>query len=110
MTGTPEVFASRADYDDLVASLVAVGFIPDASKLYWDARPSSHAPTLEFRVADVCPTIDETVMVAGLCRALARTCLEQNRRGEPLDAHRPELLRPPAGAPRGSASTGSWST
>jgi len=93
MTGTPQLFASRADYDDLVASLVAVGMIPDASKIYWDARPSSHAETLEFRMADVCPTVDEAVMVAGLCRALARTCVEQHRDGVPLDAPRPELLR-----------------
>jgi carboxylate-amine ligase len=90
--GMPQVFASRAEYDELVASLVAVGMISDASKIYWDARPSSHAETLEFRVADVCPTIDETVMVAGLCRGLARTCLEQHRRRKPMDAPRPELL------------------
>jgi carboxylate-amine ligase len=93
MTGTPHVFASRQDYDNLVASLVAVQMIPDASKIYWDARPSSHAETLEFRVADVCTTVDEAVMVAGLCRALARTSLAQHRDGVPLDPPRPELLR-----------------
>jgi carboxylate-amine ligase len=92
MTGTPQLFASRADYDACVASLVAVGMIPDASKIYWDARLSPHFDTLEFRVADVCPTIDEAVMVAGLCRALARTCVVHHRQGIPLDASRPELL------------------
>ena len=92
MAGMPHVFASRADFDDLVTSLVGVGMISDASKIYWDARPSSHAETLEFRVADVCPTIDEAVMVAGLCRALARTCLEQHRSGKPFEVIRPELL------------------
>jgi carboxylate-amine ligase len=93
MAGMPQIFASRDDYDNLVSSLVAVGMISDASKIYWDARPSSHAETLEFRVADVCPTIDEAVMVAGLCRALARTCLEQHRGGIALDPPRPELLQ-----------------
>jgi glutamate---cysteine ligase / carboxylate-amine ligase len=93
MAGLPQVFASRDDYDDLVASLVAVGMISDASKIYWDARPSSHAETLEFRAADVCPTVDEAVMVAGLCRALARTGVEQHRTGTPLDLPRPELLQ-----------------
>jgi carboxylate-amine ligase len=93
MAGMPQDFASRAEYDELVASLVAVGMISDASKIYWDARPSSHAETLEFRVADVCPTIDEAVMVAGLCRALARTCLELHRSGQPLDCVRHELLK-----------------
>ena len=93
MAGMPQAFASRQEFDDLVTSLVAVGMISDASKIYWDARPSSHFKTLEFRVADVCPTIDEAVMVAGLCRALARTCLEQHRSGKPMAALRPELLQ-----------------
>jgi carboxylate-amine ligase len=93
MAGLPHVFASRADYDDLVASLVAAGMITDASKIYWDVRPSSHAETLEFRMADVCPNVDEAVMVAGLCRALAQTGLEQHRKGTPLDPPRHELLQ-----------------
>jgi glutamate---cysteine ligase / carboxylate-amine ligase len=93
MTGAPHVFTSRQDYDELVGSLVAVGMIQDASKIYWDARPSSHVATLEFRVADVCTTVDEAVMVAGLCRAVARTSLTEHREGVPLDPPRPELLR-----------------
>jgi glutamate---cysteine ligase / carboxylate-amine ligase len=93
MTGTPYSFASRAEYDDLIGALTAVGVIDDASKIYWDVRPSSHVETLEFRVADVCLTIDEAVMIAGLCRALVRTCHEQYVRGEPVPPARPELLR-----------------
>jgi carboxylate-amine ligase len=93
MAGIPQVFTSREEFDDLVTSLVAVGMIADASKIYWDARPSSHAETLEFRVADVCPTVDETVMVAGLFRALAISCLEEHRSGTPMNAVRPELLQ-----------------
>lgn len=93
MTGIPHEFASRAEFDDLMESLVATGVIDDASKIYWDVRPSSHVETLEFRVADVCMTIDETVMIAGLCRALARACHEDSLRGEPTEPIRPELLR-----------------
>jgi len=93
MAGTPQVFASRHEYDELVAALVATGSISDASKIYWDIRPSSHLETLEYRIADVCMTVDEAVMVAGLCRALARTCHEQHRRGVPIKHARPELLR-----------------
>jgi carboxylate-amine ligase len=91
--GTPQVLASRAEYDELVAALVAIGLIEDGSKIYWDVRPSSRFETLEFRVADVCTTIDEAVMVAGLCRALVRECAARERRGEPYAHERPELLR-----------------
>ncbi|HEX8202546.1 MAG TPA: carboxylate-amine ligase [Isosphaeraceae bacterium] len=93
MVHTPYVLADRAEYDALIAALVATGSISDASKIYWDVRPSSHFQTLEFRVADVCMAIDEAVMIAGLCRALARTCHDQHLRGEPIEHARPELLR-----------------
>jgi len=93
MTGTPHTFASRAEFDEVVRALTEVGVIDDGSKIYWDVRPSSHFETLEFRVADVCSTIDEAVMIAGLCRALARTCRDQHLRGEPIASVRPELLR-----------------
>jgi carboxylate-amine ligase len=93
MTGTPHPFASRAEFDELIASLTTAGIIDDGSNIYWDVRPSSHLPTLEFRVADVCMAVDETVMVAALCRALARACHDQWARNEPLDPVRPELLR-----------------
>jgi carboxylate-amine ligase len=91
--GPPHVLTSRAQYDDVVDSLVKTGVISDGSKIYWDVRPSSHVETVEFRVADVCATIDEAVMVAGVCRALARTCLRDHERGVACDHARPELLR-----------------
>jgi glutamate---cysteine ligase / carboxylate-amine ligase len=93
MTGTPYPFASRAEYDELVAALVATGTIDDASKLYWDVRPSSHVETIEYRIADVCTSIDEAVMIAGLCRALAKTAHDESMCGLPLDPVRPEILR-----------------
>jgi carboxylate-amine ligase len=93
MTGVPAEFASRAEFDEVVASLVATGSIEDASKIYWDIRPSMHFETLEFRVADVCSTVDEAVMVAGLCRALAVACLEDGEAGTHPMAFRPEVLR-----------------
>ena len=93
MAGAPLVFGSRAEYDRLVEVLVATGSVSDATKIYWDVRPSARFETLEFRVTDVCLTVDEAVMTAGLVRALARTCYGQAARDEPLEPVRPELLR-----------------
>ena len=91
--GTPHLLDSRAEYDALVADLTAIGIIDDASNIYWDVRPSMHFETLEFRVADVCSTIDEAVMLAGLCRGLARSCHTLDLSGAPLPNPRPEILR-----------------
>ncbi|MBA3806162.1 MAG: carboxylate-amine ligase [Acidobacteria bacterium] len=93
MAGTPRVFASRAEYDSLVEALVKTESITDGTKIYWDVRPSARFKTIEFRVTDVCMTVDEAVMIAGLVRALAQTCYAQAVRDEPVNHARPELLR-----------------
>lgn len=91
--GPPEVFASRAEYDAVVGSLVSSGAIPDLGMVYLDVRPSRTFATLEFRATDVCLAVDDAVLVAGLSRALARTAAESALREEPLPAVRAELLR-----------------
>ncbi len=93
MAGVPHVFRDYGDYSRLVEELVATESISDGSKIYWDARPSTRFSTLEFRVTDVCLTIDEAVMIAGLVQALARTAHEEALRDAPIEHARPELLR-----------------
>lgn len=91
--GAPATFGSRAAYDELVGALVACGAIDDASHLYWDARPSSKYPTLEFRVADVCPSVEDAVLYAAVARSLTRTLSAEAAAGRPPPDVRPEVLR-----------------
>ena len=91
--GVPVRLADRAEYERVVADLVATGLIEDPSKIYWDIRPSMHFETIEFRIADVAQTLDEAVLIAGLCRGLATTCLAAEEAGAPPDAERPEILQ-----------------
>ncbi len=92
-SGPPYVFEGRGEYDALVRALIATGTIKDTTKIYWDIRLPERIPTVEFRVTDVCLTIDEAVMVAGLARALVRTCYERAARA----------VNPPPRAPRDPA-------
>lgn len=91
--GMPPVLAGRAEYDALISDLVGTGSIRDATKLYWDVRPSTRYPTLEFRITDACTKVDEALLVAGLCRALARACCEAAWRDEPPVLPSATLLR-----------------
>ena len=93
ISGPPLVFESLAEYKTLVQALVATKSVEEATKIYWDVRLSERFPTIEFRVTDVCQTIDEAVMVAGLVRALARTCYEQAMHDKPFPVVRHELIR-----------------
>ncbi len=71
-TGLPNTFDSYADYERHVGALVNAGLIEDASKLWWDIRPSLSYPTLEMRVADVCTSIDDAASIAALFSCLLR--------------------------------------
>jgi glutamate---cysteine ligase / carboxylate-amine ligase len=91
--GPPAPFTSLAEHDALVKALVETGSALDVASVYWDIRLPERLETVEIRVADVCSRIDEAVMLAGLARALVRTCRERAQRGEPYPRARPELLR-----------------
>ena len=93
MSGPPGVFVSYAEYEELVASLAATGVVRDPTRIYWDIRIPAKRPTVEFRATDVCLTIDEAIMVAGICRALVRTCADAAEHDEPVPLARHELLR-----------------
>ncbi len=71
-TGMPAGFQSFGEYQSHVAVLVNAGVIEDASKLWWDIRPSSRFPTLEMRITDICTRLDDAVTVAALYRCLLR--------------------------------------
>lgn len=72
-TGLPEEFSSWGEYERHVAVLVNAGLIDDASKLWWDLRPSARFPTLEMRIADVCTRIEDGIAIASLFQALLGT-------------------------------------
>lgn len=71
-TGIPELFASQADYQHYVDTLVAARAITDASYIWWAIRPSLKHPTLELRVADSCARAEDVLGIASLYRALVR--------------------------------------
>jgi len=82
-TGLAAPVHSATEYDQLLDALVASQVITDVGMLYFDLRPSSHAPTLELRVCDSCPSVDTIVLVTGLYRALVAREAEAIRAGTP---------------------------
>lgn len=93
ISGPPLIFESEAEYKKVVESLVQSKSVEEETKIYWDMRLCVKYPTVEFRMADVCMTVDEAVMLAGLTRALARTCYEQAKNNASYPAARHELIR-----------------
>jgi len=69
-TGLPDQMASYAEYRRMVEHLVKAGCIEDATKIWWDIRPSDKFPTLEQRVTDVCSRIDDACAIAALYQSI----------------------------------------
>ena len=91
--GTTDVFGDEAGYAGVVNDLIASGAALDAGMIYFDARLSETYPTVEIRVADVCTDLDDSVLLAALCRGLVETAAEQWRQGVAPIGARPEVLR-----------------
>ena len=89
--GIPERFATWRDYSEALECLVHSGAIEDATKIWWDLRPSARFPTLELRITDICPLIDDAMCIAALFRCLCR-CVRRQRTKGPGLANYPLLL------------------
>jgi len=69
-TGLPEKFSSYGEYARLVATMVDAGVIEDATRIWWDLRPSARFPTLEMRSTDVCTSLDDAIAIAAMFQCL----------------------------------------
>ena len=78
-TGLPEPFDSWGEYRRMVNLLVNAKIIPDATMIWWDLRPSEKFPTLEMRICDVCPRLEDGIAVAMLYRCILRMLFRLRR-------------------------------
>ena len=92
-SGPPDYFSSLTEYDDLLNTLLIPNSIENAREVYWDMRLSARFNTLEVRIADVPLSIEETVMLAGLVRALIQTCHALVQQAGTIPLIRQETLR-----------------
>ena len=79
-TGIPEALSSLDEYERQVGMLTGAGVIEDASKIWWDIRPSVRFPTLEARIADMCTRLQDTLAVVALYQCLTRMFIDLKKR------------------------------
>ena len=91
-TGVPRVFASNADYENFVDTLVRTKSIPDGSKIWWDVRPHYKYPTLEFRNCDVCTRVDEAICIAAILQAVVYKLWKLRRDNMTFRIYPPDLI------------------
>ena len=91
--GPSQTFGSLSGYEAAVNELVESGGLLDLGMIYFDARLSDRYPTVEIRVADVCIAVEDTVLIAALCRGLVETAANEWRSGMAMPPVRIDLLR-----------------
>ncbi|MGI8724990.1 MAG: carboxylate-amine ligase [Methyloceanibacter sp.] len=92
-TGLPHQFSSYSEYARTVELLVSAGLIDDATKLWWDLRPSARFPTLEMRITDVCPLIEDGIAIAALYVCILRLLYRLRRKNQRWRHYPPFLIR-----------------
>jgi len=92
-TGLPERFASWAEYQRHINILIDSGLIQDASRIWWDLRPSLRFPTLETRIMDVCTRLDDTVALTALLVCIMRMLYRLRTRNQRWRIYTPMLIR-----------------
>jgi carboxylate-amine ligase len=92
-TGVPHQFSSWSEYQRTVELLVSAGLIEDATKIWWDLRPSARFPTLEMRITDVCPLIEDGIAIAALFRCVLRLLFRLRRQNQRWRHYPPFLIR-----------------
>ncbi|TMM54340.1 carboxylate-amine ligase [Sulfitobacter sabulilitoris] len=71
-TGLPPEISSWAAYERTTGTLIDLGVIDDPTEIWWDLRPSHSYPTLETRICDVSPRMEDALSIAALTQALVR--------------------------------------
>ena len=78
-TGIPEVFTNYRDYESYVDMLVKLKCIDAERRVWWDLRPHPVYSTLEFRICDLPPLVDEVLAIAALVQALCARLMRMHR-------------------------------
>ncbi|HAH35932.1 MAG TPA: carboxylate-amine ligase, partial [Algoriphagus sp.] len=65
-TGLPEYFDSVQSYDNFLEILVKTNCIDNPKKIWWDLRMHPFFSTIEFRICDMCLTVDETICIVAI--------------------------------------------
>jgi carboxylate-amine ligase len=92
-TGVPHQFSSWSEYARAIELLVTAGLIEDATKIWWDMRPSARFPTLEMRITDLCPLVEDSICIAALYRCVLRLLYRLRRQNQRWRHYPPFLVR-----------------
>ena len=91
--GLPYRLLNWAEFQRLMITLVSAKAIESIREIWWDVRPHPNFGTIEVRICDGLPTLDEVMAVTALIQALVVWLGDQYDEGEYLPLHRHWIVR-----------------
>lgn len=80
----PEPLSNWAAYQRYRELLQRTGALADDGDFWWAIRPSRRYPTIELRICDACPRLEDALCIAGLYRHLVEHCVAPAQDRAPL--------------------------
>jgi glutamate---cysteine ligase / carboxylate-amine ligase len=90
--GVPDAFPSWREWEDYVRFLYETGSITEHTQIWWSVRPHLAFPTVEMRICDGQPTLEEAQALAGFIYALTCRIARALDEGERLPDHPHRLI------------------
>ena len=91
--GLPYRLLNWAEFQRLMITLVSAKAIESIREIWWDVRPHPNFGTIEVRICDGLPTLDEVMAVTALIQALVVWLGDQYDEGMYLPLHRHWIVR-----------------
>jgi carboxylate-amine ligase len=79
-SGIPQQFTSYDEYRRYLALLCKTNCILDEMEIWWDIRPHPTHASLEFRVFDMCPQLEDALGLVALVQAIVAWLHDLRRR------------------------------
>jgi carboxylate-amine ligase len=89
--GVPDVFDGWAGYEEYVRLLYRTGSIREHTQIWWSVRPHLAFPTVEVRICDAQPLLQEARSLSALVYSLVATLARELDDGVPQE-HLPHRL------------------
>jgi glutamate---cysteine ligase / carboxylate-amine ligase len=90
--GVPDSFEGWDEYERFVRFLYDTKSIDEHTQIWWSVRPHLAFPTIEVRIGDGQPDVEEARSLAALMHALTVRAAQAIDEGEPLPEHPHRLI------------------
>ena len=91
--GLPPLMRNWSEYVWLVNHMVETGFIHTIREIWWDVRPHNNFGTVEVRICDLPPSLDDVLGLTALVQCLVRSLSQQIEAGAYQHDCHPMMVR-----------------